>query len=251
MRHLFEDTFGGVVENVNTVHVSAADNEQLRPVLNVVSDAICPWCYVGKRQLERALALLSPEGIFFAVCWRPFELNPQMPKAGLNRREYRSAKFGSWERSQALDAQVAVAGSQVGIGFRHDLMVRTPNTFDAHLLIWMAGREGMQDAVVEALFIAYFVKGQDIGDREVLADVAASSGLDRDHVLQSLSTQAGASEIKAELQETARNGLSGVPSFQVDGQVLFSGAQRAELMARTLRTAFQQATRGAASHARS
>jgi hypothetical protein len=108
--------------------------------LSVISDAICPWCYVGKRRLEQALALIDGARPF-KVTWRPFQLNPHMPKEGVDRREYRMRKFGSWERSQALDAQLREVGQSVGIDFRHDLMKRTPNTFDAHRVIWLAGRE--------------------------------------------------------------------------------------------------------------
>src|SRR4051794_30663092 len=110
--------------------------------LEVVSDAICPWCYVGKRRLAKALALLARDGLTFAVRWLPFQLNPDMPKGGVDRRAYRTRKFGSWERSQALDARVAAVGAGEGLAFRHDLMARTPNTFDAHRLVWLAGRAG-------------------------------------------------------------------------------------------------------------
>ena len=118
--------------------------------IEVISDAICPWCWVGKRRLDRALAALSSE-ISATVTWRPFELNPDMPKEGLDRRAYRSRKFGSWEHSQALDAQVAAAAKAESLDFRHDRMERTPNTINAHRLIWLAGRGGKQDAVVEGL----------------------------------------------------------------------------------------------------
>ena len=121
----------------------------------------------------------SAPDITASVAWLPFELNPEMPKAGVDRRAYRSAKFGSWQHSQALDAQVAAAGRSDGLVFNHDRMERTPNTVDAHRLIWLAGQHGKQDAVVEALFAAYFNEGRDVGDPTVLADVGASAGLDR------------------------------------------------------------------------
>jgi len=115
--------------------------------IEVVSDVICPWCYVGKRRLEQAATLMKHDR-HLSIQWRPFQLNPTMPNGGLDRRTYRTAKFGSWERSQALDAQVAAVGREVGITFRHDLMTRTPNTFDAHRLIWLAGHDGKQDEFV-------------------------------------------------------------------------------------------------------
>ncbi len=124
--------------------------------IDVYSDVICPWCFVGKHRLEKALAAVK-DRFEARVTWHPFELNPDMPKEGLNRKEYRSAKFGSWEKSLALDEQVKQAGAGEGIVFRHDLMERTPNTFDAHKLILLAGREGFQDKVVDAVFHAYFV----------------------------------------------------------------------------------------------
>ena len=141
--------------------------------IDIVSDAICPWCYIGKRQLERALTTLAQEGLHFSVHWNPFQLNPDMPKEGRDRAAYRTMKFGSAEKSRELDERVAGAAANVGLDFRLDLMLRTPNTLDAHRLIWLAGREGVQDAVMEAVFVAYFTQGRDIGDRDVLADCAA------------------------------------------------------------------------------
>ncbi len=168
--------------------------------LDVVSDAICPWCYVGKRQLDRALVLLEPERLGFSVHWRAFQLNPDMPMEGVERRSYRLAKFGSLERSAELDAGVAEAGRRVGITFRHDLMVRTPNTLDAHRLIRFAETVAAQDAVVDRLFAAYFTEGRDIGDRAVLADVAAEAGLDRAAVAAMLAGEDQRAEVLAEEQ---------------------------------------------------
>ena len=110
--------------------------------LDIVSDTICPWCYVGKRRLAAALPILEAEGLTFDVAWRPFQLNPTMPREGLDRRAYRSAKFGSWEKSQALDAQVTEAGASAGLVFRHDLMAKTPNTVASHALIRLARETG-------------------------------------------------------------------------------------------------------------
>src|ERR1700733_13307413 len=134
------------------------------------------------------------------LTWRSFELNPEMPKAGVDRRAYRSAKFGSWQRSQELDAQVAVAGRSDGLVFNHDKMERTPNTIDAHRLIRMAGQQGNQGDVVEGLFAAYFNEGRDVGDLTVLADVGASAGLDRTGILAMLASDEGLAEVRSELQ---------------------------------------------------
>ena len=201
--------------------------------LSIVSDAICPWCYVGKRRLEQAIALM--DGVRpVRVAWRPFELNPQMPKEGIERREYRMRKFGSWERSLALDAQMSEVGKSVGIAFRYDLMKRTPNTLDAHRLIWLAGHLGVQDAMVETLFRGYFSEGRDIGDTAVLADLAATAGINREQAAAFLSSTSGSSEVAAEEQVAIRAGLSGVPTFVLNGRVLFSGAQPPEMIAQAL-----------------
>jgi predicted DsbA family dithiol-disulfide isomerase len=201
--------------------------------LSVVSDAICPWCYVGKRRLEQAFALMNgaPRP---RVTWRPFELNPQMPKAGIDRREYRMRKFGSWERSLQMDAQLREVGKSVGIEFRYDLMKRTPNTFDAHRLIWLAGRMSAQDAMVETLFRAYFSEGRDIGDANVLAELAAEAGIERARAVALLAGTEGSAEVAGEEEIAMRAGLSGVPTFVLDGRVLFSGAQAPEMIAQAL-----------------
>jgi predicted DsbA family dithiol-disulfide isomerase len=213
--------------------VGPASGAKATLAIEVISDAICPWCWVAKRRLDRALEALAPD-ITASVTWRPFELNPGMPKAGVDRHAYRSAKFGSWQRSQALDAQVAAAGRSDGLVFNHDKMERTPNTVDAHRLIWLAGQLRKQDAVVEGLFAAYFNEGRDVGDQAVLADVGASAGLDRAMILAMLASDEGQAEVQSELQRAVSR-VSGVPTALVDGVPLFSGAIRAELMAAELR----------------
>src|SRR5216683_2159480 len=129
-------------------HFGTASGAKATLSIDVISDAICPWCWVAKRRLDSAIAALAPD-VTATVTWRPFELNPEMPKGGVDRRAYRSAKFGSWQHSQALDAQVAAAGRSEGLVFNHDKMERTPNTVDAHRLIGLAGQQGKQDDVVE------------------------------------------------------------------------------------------------------
>ena len=203
--------------------------------IDIVSDAICPWCYIGKRQLERALATLADEGLHFSVHWNPFQLNPDMPPEGRDRTQYRIWKFGSPERARELDERVTQAAANVGLPFRMDLMQRTPNTLDAHRLIGLAGREQKQDAVVEALFIAYFTRGADIGDHDILADCAAEAGMDRAAVAQFLASDTAAAEILAADKAAREAGVNGVPSFFLDGYGLYSGAVPAEQMADTLR----------------
>lgn len=195
--------------------------------IDVVSDAICPWCWVGKRNLAATLPQLDAA---FEVHWRPFQLNPDMPAVGVDRDTYRTRKFGSLARSRELDAEVAAAGAAAGLAFRHDRMRRTPNTIDAHRVIRLAGEVGpaLQDAVVEALFTAYFHDGADIGDRAVLAAVAACSGLEGVEAL--LAGDAGAAAVREEDAGFRRLGLSGVPTFALGGHVLFSGAMPPDRM---------------------
>ena len=203
--------------------------------IDIVSDAICPWCYIGKRQLERAQALLAAEGLRFSVHWNPFQLNPDMPKEGRDRMAYRALKFGSVERARELDERVGAAAAGVGLHFRQDLMLRTPNTLDAHRLIWLAGKEAVQDAVMEAVFAAYFIQGRDIGDSAVLVDCAAEAGMDRGSVADFLAGDVAAQEMLAADREAREADVNGVPAFFLDGYSLFSGAMPAETMAEALR----------------
>lgn len=205
--------------------------------LQIVSDAICPWCWIGKTHLDGALAILRAEGMVFEIGWLPFQLNPDMPAEGADRRDYRTRKFGSWERSQELDAQVAEAGRAVGLGFRHDLMARTPNTVQAHRLIRLAAGSGVQHEVVERLFRAYFQDGKDIGDRGVLAAEGAAAGMPAEALAAFTEGTAGLEEVVGESLGLAQAGISGVPSFVLDRHVLFSGAMPAERMAEGFRQA--------------
>ncbi|HET6521355.1 MAG TPA: DsbA family oxidoreductase, partial [Geminicoccaceae bacterium] len=186
--------------------------------IEVYSDVICPWCFVGKRRLEAALAQLGDDAREVGVTWRPFELNPDMPREGMDRAAYRAAKFGSAERSRELDARLRAVGAAAGLDFAFDRIGRTPNTFDAHRLIWFAQREGAGEAVVEALFRRYFLEGQDIGRREVLVDVGRGAGLDAGAVGRMLDGDGGAREVRTEEQGAYRLGLRGVPLFVVDGR---------------------------------
>jgi predicted DsbA family dithiol-disulfide isomerase len=192
--------------------------------VDVTSDVICPWCYVGKRRLEKAVAALGGEQPV-RVRWHPFQLNPQMPKGGMDRKEYRSAKFGSWERSLALDAQVTAAGKAEGIPFAHDKIERTPNTLDAHRLIRLADTLGVQDAVVEAVFRAYFTEGRDISDVAVLLDVVAGAGLDRSQGEALLKGEADIEAVRGEEADAQRRGVTGVPFFVINNAAALSGAR--------------------------
>ena len=209
-----------------------SDNKML--TVDIVSDVICPWCYIGKRRLERAFKAL-PSGKSVHVRWLPYQLNPQMPAAGMNRQEYRSAKFGSWQKSQELDAQVAAVGATEGIVFAYDRVDRTPNTLDAHRLIALAAKEGVQDSVVEALFRGYFTEGKDISNRAVLLDVVLQAGLDRNRAEVFLKNEG---DIHEEEIEARRLDVSGVSYFVINNAVGISGARSvAEFLA-----AFEQAS---------
>src|ERR1700688_1520901 len=155
--------------------VDPASGAKATLAIEVISDAICPWCWVAKRRLDRVIAALAPD-VTASVTWRPFELNPEMPKAGLDRRAYRSAKFGSWQHSQALDAQVAAAGRSEGLIFNHDKMERTPNTVDAHRLILLAGQQGKQDDVVEGCSPPISTKGATLATRPCWPKLAHRPG---------------------------------------------------------------------------
>jgi predicted DsbA family dithiol-disulfide isomerase len=221
--------------NVSTTATRRLETAPTGTRIDIVSDAICPWCYIGKRQLERALATLAREGLNFQVHWNPFQLNPDMPKEGRDRAAYRAWKFGSAEKAAALDQRITDAASAVGLPFRTDLMTRTPNTIDAHRLIWFASQNGDQDAAMEAVFKAYFIEGRDIGDRTALADCAAEAGLSRSDAADFLAGDLAAQEMRVADQAAREAGVSGVPSFFLDGYSLFSGAMPAETIADALR----------------
>jgi predicted DsbA family dithiol-disulfide isomerase len=203
-------------------------------LVDVLSDVICPWCYIGKRRLEKAIAALGGPA---KVRWLPFQLNPAMPKDGVGRREYRTKKFGSWERSQELDARVVAVGQSEGIHFAFDRIERTPNTLDAHRLVWLAERKGVPDAVVEALFRAYFTEGRDIGNRQTLLDVVAEAGLDRHGAEAVLNSNDGLEAIKEADALARRFGVDGVPFFIVNGTLTLSGAQQPDAFLEAFRQA--------------
>jgi predicted DsbA family dithiol-disulfide isomerase len=185
--------------------------------------------------MEEALRQLPPN-TDVSRSWHPFQLNPEMPRAGLSRKLYRSKKFGSWERSQGMDAQVTAAGKSVGIEFRYDLQTHTPNTFDSHRLIWLAGTSGVQDAVVEALFRAYFCEGVNFADPQKLIEVGASAGMDAAELKRFFTSEEGASAVREEEQRARMLGISGVPLYVINEAVSFSGAQPAETFLEALRT---------------
>ena len=209
--------------------------------IEVVSDVVCPWCFIGKRRLEKALVLLGRQDV--TIRWKPFQLNPGAPKEGMDRQAYRIRKFGSLAYSQQLEARVATAGAEDGIEFHFDQIKRTPNTFEAHRLIWFAGREQGQDvrdvrngrdvqnAVVENLFRAYFIDAEDVGDIGVLKRIGAQNGLDAGRLEELFAAGLGTEELMAEEGEARARGVTGVPTFFVASKPIASGAQKPELLA--------------------
>jgi predicted DsbA family dithiol-disulfide isomerase len=207
--------------------------EQPLLTIEVISDAVCPWCWIGKRQLEQAKALLEGK-LALAVRWKPFELNPGMPKEGVPRRVYRQAKFGSLDYAAKLDARVAEAGRAVGLDFHHERINWTPNSFDAHRLIWIAGQKGKQDEMVETLFRAYFQDGRNIGETAVLIELAQSIGLDGAKIGKLLASGTGTAEVREELEKVLDIGVDSVPTIAINGEPLISGAAPADQLAETL-----------------
>jgi predicted DsbA family dithiol-disulfide isomerase len=194
--------------------------------IDIVSDVICPWCFIGKRRLEKALALrseLEPE-----ITWRPFQLNPSMPDEGMERRAYLAAKFGGDAHADRIYANVTEAGATVGIPFAFDRIRRTPNTRDAHRLIRYAALAGRADAAVEALFQAYFIEGRDIGSHATLTEVAGELGLDEKAAALWLASPAERDDVLAEDRGARRLGINAVPCFIFAGQYAISGAQEPE-----------------------
>ena len=195
--------------------------------LDILSDPICPWCFIGKTQLQRALAA-APRNPF-AIQWHPFQLNPDMPPEGMDRRAYLEAKFGGQEGAVKAYLPVAEKAREAGIEINFEAMQRTPNTLDAHRLIHWAGIENAQNAVVDALFAAYFQEGRDIGDPEVLADLADGVGMDASVVLRLLASDADREDIQRRDALGREMGINSVPTFIVAGKHAVPGAQPTEL----------------------
>lgn len=191
--------------------------------VEIVSDTVCPWCFIGKRRFERAIA--ERPGLDVNVTWRPFQLNPDMPPEGLDRKSYLGAKFGGAEGAERVYARVREAGASEGVDFDFNAIERSPNTIDSHRLILWAGESGFQDAIVERLFKAYFLDGRDIGDRAVLIEVAGDAGMDAGHVAGLLAQDQDRGRVLEECGWAVQVGVSGVPCFIFDRKFSVSGAQ--------------------------
>jgi predicted DsbA family dithiol-disulfide isomerase len=199
--------------------------------IDVVSDVVCPWCFIGKRRLERAIA--SGE-VPATIRWHPYQLDPTIPPAGKSRRDYLVAKFGSEDRIRQLHRNIEAVGAAEGISFAFDRIAVSPNTLDAHRLIRWADAANAADAVVEALFRAYFLEGRDIGDRAVLAEIAATCGMARDDVAQRLASDEDAGAVRVAVQAAQQLGVTGVPTFILAGRYAVVGAQPPETLAQAI-----------------
>jgi predicted DsbA family dithiol-disulfide isomerase len=194
--------------------------------IDIYSDTVCPWCFIGKRRLERALA--ARDDIDVSIRWHAFQLNPDMPAAGMERERYLASKFGGPERAASVYATIARAGHAERIPFDFEAIPRMPNTIQSHRLVRYADRFGMQDAVVEALFKAFFFDGEDIGDDVTLLRVGSRVGLERDATAAFLAGDEERDTVVAEDLRARRMGINAVPFFVVNGDYAISGAQEPE-----------------------
>jgi predicted DsbA family dithiol-disulfide isomerase len=217
-----------------TRETAMAETERLIPV-DVVSDVVCPWCFIGKRRLGRALGLRP--GLPVEVRWRPFQLDPSIPAGGVDRMAYLTGKFGSAERIGEMHQRIEALGRAEGIAFDFNAIRVSPNTLDAHRLIRWAALAGQQGAVVEALFKAYFEQGRNIGDADVLAGIAAAEGLPREEIAERLAGDTDKATVEQEIATAGELGIRGVPFFIFDGRYAVSGAEAPETLAAALDSA--------------
>jgi predicted DsbA family dithiol-disulfide isomerase len=199
-----------------------------RFIIDVVSDVICPWCFLGKRRLDAALARLDDLDVF--VRWRPFMLDPAIPPEGLNRQDYMLAKFGP-ERLKTIHDPLIAAGEELGVPYHFDAITRTPNTLDAHRLIRWSHTVERQNETAERLFMAYWSEGQDVGDRDVLARCAGDAGINAAQIRELLDSDQDVAETRAEIQHASDMGVTGVPTFILGQSYALSGAQPPEVLA--------------------
>ena len=197
-------------------------------LLEIFSDTVCPWCYIGKRRLERALRLRPQPGLVRR--WRAFQLNPGLPGSGMDRRQYMIAKFGSLDRAQRLYEAVSRVGAQEGIRFDFDRIARTPNTVRSHRLLYAAAEEGKQPELLELIFKAYFTLGRDIGDPDILSELAYEAGLSGAAIADALVEGGRLDSAMTEDLQSRRIGINGVPFFVFNGRFGLSGAQEPEAL---------------------
>jgi predicted DsbA family dithiol-disulfide isomerase len=206
----------------------------LKPLqIDIVSDVVCPWCYIGKRRIENALALAGDVPV--EIHWRPFFLNPWVPREGISRDEYLTTKFGSVEAYKGIAGRVVVAAGEEGLVYRPELVKRQPNTIDCHRLIQWAGTQGKSAEMKQRLMELYFRDGGDLTDVDVLVQAAADVGMDADDIRRRLASDEDVELISAQAKEASDKGISGVPTFVFAQKYAVSGAQPAEQLARAIR----------------
>jgi predicted DsbA family dithiol-disulfide isomerase len=206
----------------------------LKPLkIDIVSDVVCPWCYIGKKRIEDALKLAADVPV--DVDWRPFFLNPWVPREGISREDYLTTKFGSVDAYKGIAGRVVTAAGEEGLTYRPDLVKRQPNTIDCHRLIHWADARGKAAKMKQRLMELYFRDGGDLTDSEVLVKAAADVGLDADDVRKRLATDEDVELIASQAQEASDKGISGVPTFVFAQKYAVSGAQPAEMLARAIR----------------
>jgi predicted DsbA family dithiol-disulfide isomerase len=200
--------------------------------IDVISDVVCPWCYIGKRRLSAALSRVAQRhgDVDFRVSWHPFQLNPDLPAEGMDRQRYLEDKFGGPERAAEVYARVREAGASVGLAFDFERILRQPNTLDAHRLVNWAQRQGAGDALVEALFRAFFIDGRYLGDHETLAVIAGAAGFDAGAARSMLAATEGVDEVRSMDARVRELGVTGVPFFIFDDRFAVSGAQEPEAL---------------------
>ena len=218
--------------------------ERQHITIDVVSDVVCPWCFIGQKRLDKAVEDL-PE-IDVGVRWRPFQLDPTIPPEGRSRRDYLMAKFGDRKRIEDMHRNISEAGLAEGISFDFDAIKISPNTLDAHRLIRWAASSGpeAQNRVARRLFQLYFEEGANIGDRQVLADAAAECGMDRAVVETLLAGNADTADVRDEIETAARMGVTGVPCFLIEGRYAVMGAQPSDALANAIRQVAEAKARG-------
>ena len=200
--------------------------------IDIVSDTVCPWCFIGKRRLARALALRPDVPV--QVFWRPYRLDPTIPREGVDRRAYLKAKFGDGPRSTAMGDAIRSEGAGEGLDFAFDKIAKTPNSLDSHRLIRWSTNTGAQDDVVERLFRAYFIEGRDIGDPQVLTDIAGEAGMDAARVAELLAKDSDLAAVEREAGMANQMGISGVPTFIFDSKMMISGAREPEVLVKII-----------------
>ena len=206
-----------------------------RLAIEIVYDFVCPWCYLGVKRLAFLLARRQDLGV--ELIWRPFLLNPDMPRAGMSRTDYMIRKFGAEDRARRLYASIAEIGAAEGILFNFSAIRHTPNSVDAHRLARHAGLFGVADALVDKIFNAHFIEGADIGSHAVLAQLAAGQGMDPQATAAFLASGEGAEFVHAENLHAHRLGINGVPCFLIDGEHAIAGAQETEVLERLIELA--------------